>query len=87
MDANKLSAHDLEELLRISGVGDLLVNWSADQIELARREGKIPTLASWKAWLTGGQVGLDALMNLAGLGSFAADQQAMDQRIRQVLEM
>ena len=45
------------------------------------------TLNSWKAWLTGGQVGLDALMNLAGLESFAADQHATDQRIRQVLEM
>jgi hypothetical protein len=30
-------------------------------------------------------IGLDSLMNLAGLRSFATDQKAMDDRVRQVL--
>ena len=30
-------------------------------------------------------IGLDSLMNLAGLNSFATDQAAMDQRVQEVL--
>jgi len=35
--------------------------------------------------LAAGEIGLDSLMNLAGLNSFAADQKAMDDRITNLL--
>ena len=36
----------------------------------------------WKEKLAHGQIGLDALMNLSALYSFATDQKALDDRIR-----
>ena len=65
--------------------GDLLVSWSDSQIRTSAAEGKIPKVQNWKQALASKTIGLDSLMNLAGLNSFAADQKAMDTRIRQVL--
>jgi len=63
------------------GVKDLFPRWSGPQIATSAEEGKIPQLAHWADELAAGRVGLDALMNLAGLNSFIADQRAMDQRV------
>ena len=68
------------------GLGDLLVRWSDEDHATSRQEGKIPKLDRWGDRLASGQIGLDSLMNLAGLESFAADQAAMDQRVSRVLE-
>jgi len=64
---------------------DALVSWTSEQIAVSRSEGKIPKIDNWKDDLSQGAVGLDALMNLAGLNSFTADQEAMDNRIDEVL--
>ena len=42
-------------------------------------------LRTWQDGLAAGEFGLDTLMNLAGLASFAADQAAMDERVAEVL--
>ncbi len=67
------------------GCGDLLVRWSDSEIATSRAEGKIPKLDNWSEQLKSRRIGLDSLFNLAGLNSFAADQQAMDERVRTVL--
>ena len=67
------------------GCGDVLPRWTPEQIKTSTAEGKIPVLANWRDALASGAVGLDAMMNLAGLNSFAADQKAMDDRVRGVL--
>ena len=64
---------------------NILVNWTDKQIAASRQEGKIPKLENWKQPLASKAVGLDSLMNLAGLNSFTADQEAMDNRILNVL--
>jgi len=51
----------------------------AEEAAIATK-GKIPELARWR-----GQVALDDLMTRSGLLSFAADQQALDNRIRSVV--
>jgi len=48
-------------------------------------DGEIPDYALWKDRLTAGEVGPDSVFNLSGLRSFAADQRAMDDRIRSLL--
>jgi transaldolase len=68
------------------GCGDVMVRWSDTQKKTSMKEGKIPHLENWKDALTEKKIGLDSLMNLAGLCSFTADQQAMDDRVRSVLE-
>jgi transaldolase len=76
---------DLIEFFKNHKCDDVLVRWSNSQIETSTEEGKIPRLENWKRELADKAIGFDSLMNLAGLESFATDQQAMDDRIRQVL--
>jgi transaldolase len=65
--------------------GDVLVRWTDSQIETSAREGKIPRLEHWKDALESKSIGLDSLMNLAGLNSFTSDQKQMDDRVRDIL--
>lgn len=84
-DAASLAGMDIQEMLADAGFSDLLPFWTDADIRRARQDGKIPTLAAWRDRLATGEIGLDALMTLSGLHSFAADQEAMDDRIRQHL--
>ena len=83
---DSFSADDLVDFLHQQNVTDLFVRWSRDQIDTSREEGKIPKLENWKEPLASGRIGLDSLMNLAGLNSFITDQTAMDDRVSGVLE-
>lgn len=76
---------DLVDFFRDHNCGDVMVRWSDSQIATSTAEGKIPRLENWREALADKSIGLDSLMNLAGLNSFATDQKAMDDRIRQVL--
>ena len=64
------------------GLGGALPEWSEADVARATADGKIPKLDAWTDRLATGEIGLDALMNLHGLRSFATDQKAMDDRIR-----
>ena len=85
-DFDAFTPDDLTTFFAGHGCGDLFPRWADDQIAASAAEGKIPKLANWSAPLASGEVGLDALMNLAGLNSFSADQQSMDHRIARLLE-
>ncbi len=76
---------DLVDFFKDHDCGDVLVPWSDEQIRTSAAEGKIPKLENWADALKSRQIGLDSLMNLAGLNSFAADQQEMDEKVRTVL--
>jgi transaldolase len=76
---------DLIAFFADHGCGDIFVKWTDAQIKTSADEGKIPRLETWRDALAEGAVGLDTLLNLAGLNSFAADQQAMDERVAGVL--
>jgi transaldolase len=76
---------DLVDFFNEHRCGDVMVRWSDSQIQTSTQEGKIPGLDNWRGALADKSIGLDSLMNLAGLCSFAVDQKAMDDRVRQVL--
>jgi transaldolase len=76
----------LVEFFESRKCGDILVRWSDKQVAISAKEGKIPKLENWKDALGNKSIGLDSLMNLAGLSSFTTDQQAMDTKVRQVLD-
>ncbi|MBN1671234.1 MAG: transaldolase family protein [Kiritimatiellae bacterium] len=84
-DLDAFSPVDLVTFFADHGCGDLLVRWTDEQIAASRAEGKIPKLARWRESLAGGQIGLDSLMNLAGLNAFITDQAEMDKHVAQVL--
>lgn len=85
-DLDAFTPADLVGFFAAHGCGDLLVEWTPEQIATSEKEGKIPKMFNWTELLKSGEVGLDALMNLAGLNSFAADQKAMDDRVHDVLD-
>jgi transaldolase len=85
-DLEKYTSDRLIDFFRENGCGDLMVRWSDRQIETSMKEGKIPRLENWMDALSEKKIGLDSLMNLAGLCSFTADQKAMDDRVRSVLK-
>jgi len=76
---------DLITFFESHNCGDVLVRWSDLQIATSTKEGKIPRLENWKDALADKSIGLDSLMNLAGLCSFMTDQKAMDERVAGVL--
>lgn len=84
-DLDDFTPDDMVEFFENHKCADVLVDWSKSQIATSAKEGKIPKLENWKDALADKSIGLDSLMNLAGLSSFTTDQQAMDERIRQVL--
>jgi transaldolase len=81
-----LTPDDLQTHFEKAGLGDFLPRWSDADIQTAIKDGKIPVYATWKDRLSTGKIGLDALMNLSALYSFATDQKALDDRIRSLLK-
>jgi transaldolase len=81
-----LTPDDLQAHFEKAGLGGFLPRWSTADIQTATKDGKIPVYATWKDRLASGKVGLDALMNLSALYSFATDQKALDDRIRSLLK-
>jgi transaldolase len=81
-----LKPEDLQSHFEKAGFADFLPRWSAADIQIATKDGKIPVYATWKDRLASARVGLDALMNLSALYSFATDQKALDDRIRSLLK-
>jgi transaldolase len=63
----------------------LFRQWSAEEWKQIVDDGKIPSYKRWADQLADGSAGLDDLMSAAALGSFASDQQALDDRIRRLL--
>jgi transaldolase len=85
-DIDRFTPGGLVEFFKKHNCSDVLVPWSDSQIATSAKEGKIPKLENWHKLLADKTFGFDTLMNLAGLNSFTTDQDAMDSRVRQVLD-
>jgi hypothetical protein len=48
-------------------------------------DGKIPVHSRWEKKISNGEIAPDTLLTLAGLASFTADQEMLDQRIRNII--
>jgi transaldolase len=81
-DADRVTPDELVSRFAEAGVGDLFPPWSAEDRDTTTDDGKIPVFATWRSRLASKQIGLDALMNLSALCSFATDQKALDDRVR-----
>jgi transaldolase len=84
-DIDLFSADTLIDFFAAHGCSDSLVRWSHGEIATSAEEGKIPKLRNWANQLARRSIGLDSLMNLAGLNSFIADQREMDTHVKDVL--
>ncbi len=84
-DIERLTPEGLRVHFEDAGVGDFLPRWSDEDSETVATDGKIPVYERWKEGLSSGKVGMDALMNISALHSFATDQKALDDRVRSLL--
>ncbi len=84
-DIDLLNADRLISFFEAHGCSDFLVRWSNSEIATSAEEGKIPKLDNWADQLAHRSIGLDSLMNLAGLNSFITDQREMDTHVQDVL--
>jgi transaldolase len=85
-DTDRLTPDALQSHFAEAGFGDFLPRWSDTDIRTVSADGKIPVYRKWQTRLQSGEIGLDALLNISALQSFAVDQQALDDRIRSVLK-
>ena len=89
----KLLSKNLDEMVtdnfishfETSGFGDFLPRWDVNAVRTIAADGKIPVYDKWRNELRSGKIGLDALLNKAGLLSFADDQKSLDNRIKSIL--
>lgn len=72
---------ELVARLRQAGIEDLFPALSTEEEARIAGDGKIPDHSRWAGRIAGGTAAVDSLLNLAGLASFAADQEALDERI------
>jgi len=84
-DIDSFDGEDLVDFFESHGCSGLLVRWSNAQVATSAAEGKIPRLSNWADALADRSIGLDSLINLAGLNTFAADQKEMDTHVMDVL--
>ena len=54
---------------------------SSEELAAIASDGKIPVFSRWKDRIKEGSIAPDTLLTLAGLASFTADQNMLDQRI------
>jgi transaldolase len=76
---------DLRAFFHEHGVPGVFPSWSEEDVTTIASDGKIPVYDHWSERLHDGSVALDALMSRSGLEQFAADQSALDSRIRSLL--
>jgi transaldolase len=68
------------------GVRDLFPQLADADLARIAQDGKIPRYTAWAGRIASGELAVDSLLNLAGLASFTADQKALDDRVRGLLE-
>lgn len=82
---DKMTGDGLRTILRDAGVGDLFAELSAAERATIAKDGKIPVYATWRDRVQKGTASWDGLLTESALGSFAADQRQLDDRIRKHL--
>ena len=77
------------ELIRIAheaGCEDMFPSLTKEEKGFIATDGKIPVHSRWEKKISEGKIAPDTLLTLAGLASFTADQEKLDQRIRSIIE-
>jgi transaldolase len=76
------------ELIHIAheeGCEDIFPSLSKEEKAIIAGDGKIPVYSKWQKKITEGKIAPDTLLTLAGLASFTADQEMLDQRILNII--
>jgi transaldolase len=79
------TGEELIKLTREAGCNDLFPELSDNDLKTISADGKIPVHKKWAQRIENGELAVDTLLNLAGLGSFATDQTQLDKRIKSII--
>ncbi|MFQ5748145.1 MAG: transaldolase family protein, partial [Planctomycetota bacterium] len=85
LDPASATPEGIRDSLEQAGEGNIFPRLSAEDLGAIAAEGKLPSRERWRERVARGETGLDALFTLAGRFAFAADQAALDARIREHL--
>ena len=77
---------DLIHIAHEEGCEDMFPVLSKEEKGFIASDGKIPVHSRWEKKIKEGKIAPDTLLTLAGLASFTADQQMLDQRIKNIIE-
>jgi transaldolase len=80
------SGSEIIHMAHEEGCGDMFPSLTKEEKGFLASDGKIPVLSRWVNKISEGKIAPDTLLNLAGLASFTADQAALDERIRNIIE-
>jgi len=86
--ASKLpvSGPELIHIAHEEGCEDMFPSLTKEEKSFITSDGKIPVHSRWEKKISEGKIAPDTLLTLAGLASFTADQEMLDQRIRNIIE-
>ena len=80
------TAAELIHITHEEGCEDMFPSLTKEEKGFIVSDGKIPVHSRWEKKISEGKIAPDTLLTLAGLASFAADQEMLDQRIRNIIE-
>lgn len=79
------NGNELIDRVHAAGCGDMFPYLSDEDLKRIQADGKIPDHNFWSTRIETEEVGIDTLLNLAGLFSFTADQEELDARIERII--
>ncbi|MGE5406545.1 MAG: transaldolase family protein, partial [Methanosarcina sp.] len=77
---------ELIHIVHDEGCEDMFPYLTKEEKGFIASDGKIPVHSRWQKKIEEGKIAPDTLLTLAGLASFTADQAALDERIRGIIE-
>ncbi len=79
------SSEELIEYLHEHGCHDIFPKLSPSDYKTIQDDGKIPIHAKWAKRIEDAEIGIDTLLNIAGLFAFEKDQAQLDGRIESLI--
>jgi transaldolase len=81
-----ITGSELVQIAHEEGCEDMFPLLTKEEKNHLASDGKIPVYSRWAHKIRENKIAPDTLLTLAGLASFSADQQMLDQRIKGIIE-
>jgi transaldolase len=79
------SGSELISIAHEEGCEDMFPALTKEEKGFIASDGKIPVHSRWEKKIREGKIAPDTLLTLAGLASFTADQEMLDNRIQSII--
>jgi len=79
------TGEELSSIARDMGCSDIFPEFTEEELKWIKEDGKIPNHSRWAGRIAKGEFAVDTLLSLAGLATFANDQEKLDQRIKSLI--